>query len=403
MRHPAFLVVSFCTALVLSLLGFMAPAAVLDDIIRDWSLTSTQAGWLGGALFAGYIVAVPILTAYTDRIDPKRIYLACAALGTVGNLGFGFVADGLWLGVGFRVLTGIGLAGTYMPGLKALTDQLASGTVQQRGATYYTSVFALGSGLSILVGGIAGDIAHWHWAFVVAGIGSFGAFAIVAVVLPTNPPKLASPVSGPALDFRPVLRDRNVMGYVCSFLGIAWEVFASRIWLVSLFLFLQAGLPDIERGWSPTAWATVVAFAGVPAAMALGELAVRFNRRRLLITVSTASALLAVAAGLTVGISYELTLVLCVLFGMTSYGRNAATAAGTIAVADPARRGAALAVQAFIGFSGGILGPLAFGAVLDLTGGTADIAAWGAAVCVMAVGPLLSLVSLVLMPRSAKA
>ncbi len=400
MRHPFLLVASFCTALVLSLLGFMAPAAVLDEIIRDWSLTNTQAGWLGGALFVGYIATVPILTAYTDRIDPKRIYLVCAALGTLGNFGFGFVAYDLWSGVGFRVLTGIGLAGTYMPGLKALTDQLAAGAIQQRGATYYTSVFALGSGLSILVGGIAGDMADWRWAFAVAGVGSFGALAIVAIVLPANPPAPRSEKTAATLDFRPVLRDRNVMGYICSFLGIAWEVFASRIWLVSLFLFLQAAVPEAERGWSPAVWATVVAFVGVPAAMALGELAVRYDRRRLLIAVSAASALLAVAAGLTVGVSYELTLVLCLLFGMTSYGRNAATTAGTIAVADPARRGATLAVQAFIGFSGGILGPVAFGVALDGAGGAAEIAAWGAALCVMAIGPVLSLISLLLAPRA---
>ena len=190
------------------------------------------------------------------------------------------------------------------------------------------------------------------------------------------------------------------MGYVCSFLGIAWEVFASRIWLVSLFVFLQAAMPEAERGWSPAVWATVVAFVGVPAAMGLGELAVRYDRRRLLIAASAASALLAMAAGLTLGVSYELTLVLCLLFGMTSYGRNAATTAGTIAVANPARRGATLAVQAFIGFSGGILGPLAFGVALDGAGRATEAGAWGAALCVMAVGPVLSLISLLLLPQS---
>ena len=138
----------------MTLLGFMAPAAVLGEIICDWQLTNAQAGWLGGALFAGYIVTVPVLTAYTDRIDPKRIYLTCAALGVIGNFGFGFLADGLWSGALFRVLTGIGLAGTFMPGMKAMTDQLPAGKTQERGATYYTSVFALGYVLSILVSGM---------------------------------------------------------------------------------------------------------------------------------------------------------------------------------------------------------------------------------------------------------
>lgn len=401
MRSPVLLVCSFCIALVLTLLGFMAPAAVLGEIIRDWQLTNTEAGWLGGALFAGYIVTVPVLTAYTDRIDPKRIYLTCAALGVIGNFGFGFVADGLWSGVMFRVLTGIGLAGTFMPGMKAMTDQLPAGKAQERGATYYSSVFALGSGLSILVAGVMADLLDWRWAFAIAGAGGACAFAIVAAVLPANRPAIDARPPGAALDFRPVFRDRAVMAYVVASLGVAWEVFASRVWLVTFFLFLQSRLPAGETGWSPAVWATVVALIGVPAAMFIGELTVRYDRRRILMGVAVVSGILCVAIGLTVGDGYGLSLALCIVFGMFSYGRSSSTTAGTISVADPRRRGSALAVQAFIGFSGGILGPLAYGIALDAAGGSGTAAAWGVAMFVMAVGPVVTVLALMAMPKAA--
>ena len=396
---PVLLVGSFCVALVLSLMGFMAPAAMLGDIIRDWQLSNAQAGWLGGALFAGYILTVPVLTAYTDRIDPKRIYLVCAALGAIGNFGFGFVADGLWSGVVFRVLTGIGLAGTFMPGLKALSDQLPAGRTQQRGATYYTSVFALGSGLSILIAGGAADLLDWHWAFAIAGAGGLGAFLIVAVVLPANPPDPDARPPGAALDFRPLLKDRAVMSYVMSSLGVAWEVFASRVWFVTFFLYLQTQFPGAESGWSPVVWATIVALVGVPAAMLFGEMSVRYNRHRILIVVAVVSVALAVSIGFTVDAAYEIPLVLSILFGMFSYGRTAATTAGTVAVADPKRRGGALAIQSFVGFSGGILGPLAFGIALDAAGGSGTAAAWVIAMMVMAVGPVITILALLAMPK----
>ena len=396
---PVLLVGSFCVALVLSLMGFMAPAAMLGDIIRDWQLSNAQAGWLGGALFAGYILTVPVLTAYTDRIDPKRIYLVCAALGAIGNFGFGFVADGLWSGVVFRVLTGIGLAGTFMPGLKALSDQLPAGRTQQRGATYYTSVFALGSGLSILIAGGAADLLDWHWAFAIAGAGGLGAFLIVAVVLPANPPDSDARPPGAALDFRPLLKERAVMSYVMSSLGVAWEVFASRVWFVTFFLYLQTQFSGAESGWSPVVWATIVALVGVPAAMLIGEMSVRYNRHRILIVVAAVSVALAVSIGFTVDAAYEIPLVLSILFGMFSYGRTAATTAGTLAVADPKRRGGALAIQSFVGFSGGILGPLAFGIALDAAGGSGTAAAWVIAMTVMAVGPVITILALLAMPK----
>ena len=395
MRNPVFLVGAFAVALVFTLMGFMAPASVLGAIIKDWDLSNAEAGWVGGALFAGYIATVPVLTAWTDRIDPKRIYLCSAAIGALGNLGVAFIADGLWSGVVFRVLTGIGLAGTFMPGLKALTDQLPEGKAQQRGATYYSSFFALGSGLSILIAGVTADFLDWRWAFIFAGCGGIAALLIVSIVLPAKQAKPADIQDAPpALNFGPIFRDRAIMAYVVASLGVAWEVFTSRVWLVTFFFFVQDLVPDKDIGWSPAIWSTVVALVGVPAAMVIGELSVRYDRARILSTVAAFSAGLCVAIGFSNDLAYEYVLLICIVFGMTSYGRSASTTAGTIAVAPPERRGAALAVQAFVGFSGGILGPLAFGIALDVVGGNTAQNAWVVAMCVMAVGPVLTILAL---------
>ena len=394
MKNPVFLVGAFGLSLVLTLMGFMAPAAVLGDIITAWELSNAKAGWLGGALFIGYIATVPILTAYTDRIDPRRIYLTCAAIGAIGNFGFAFVADDLWSGVAFRVLTGIGLSGTFMPGLKALSDQLPSGKIQQRGSTYYSSFFALGSGGSILIAGVTAQYLDWYWAFAFAGVGGLTALTIIAIVLPPHEPDAAVTDAGAALDFRPVLRDRAVMSYVVSSLGTAWEVFSARVWLVTFFMFMQSRVPSDEINWSPSVWATLVALIGVPAAMLVGELCVRYDRRKILMGIAVLSTILAGGIGISMGSGYELTVLICLIFGMSSYGRSASINAGTIATADPARRGSALAVLAFIGFSGGIIGPLAFGAALDYFGGAGDPLAWEIAMAVMAFGGAVTFLSL---------
>jgi hypothetical protein len=122
------LITLLCLALVLNLLGFMTVAAVLPHLISDWSLTGTEAGWLGGIYFAGYVAAVPVLASLTDRIDARRIYLLSALLGACACFAFALVADGIAGAIVFRCLTGAGLAGVYMPGLKALTDALPKQT-----------------------------------------------------------------------------------------------------------------------------------------------------------------------------------------------------------------------------------------------------------------------------------
>ena len=64
---------------------------------------------------------------------------------------------------------------------------------------------------------------------------------------------------------------------------------------------LQAGMAINETGWSPSVWATLVALIGVPAAMVVGELCVRYDRRKIVMAIALISTAFAAAIGLTTG------------------------------------------------------------------------------------------------------
>ncbi len=395
---PFWFITAFCAALILNLLGFLTLAAVLPAIIAELSLSNTQAGWLGGILFAGYVAGLPVLSSLTDRIDPKRIYLSSAALAMLAHLGFALLAEGFWSALVFRALAGFGIAGIYLPGLKALTDNLA-GRTQQRGITYYTSVFAIGSGLSILIGGETAAWLGWRYSFALAAIGAAAAFAIVAWVLPAKPPHgPAKPISA-AFDFRAVLGNRRIMGYVLMLFGTAWEVFAARSWLVVYFSELEARQPGVLWGMSPVVLAGVVTLLGVPAAMALGELATRVDRRRLLIGTALLSIALALAIGKATGPAPPLAAFLALASGIASFGRTAMTAGGAIAATPDHMRGVSMAVYGTVGWIGGILGPLALGVTLDLAGGPAAEGVWVWGFAVIAMGAGLGALGLLILGR----
>jgi dipeptide/tripeptide permease len=57
-----------------------------------------------------------------------------------------------------------------------------------------------------------------------------------------------------------------------------------------------------------------------------------------------------------------------------------------VAAADPAQRGAALALYALAGFTTGFLGPVAVGNVLDWFGGASSPSGWMAGFAVIAIG-----------------
>ncbi|MBK19024.1 MAG: hypothetical protein CMM52_09355 [Rhodospirillaceae bacterium] len=399
---PVFvLIASFAVALVFSLMSFMTVAAVLPELKAAWALNNTEAGMVGGAFFIGYVIAVLILTSLTDRIDSKLIYIVSALIGGTASILLGFTADGFWSGTLFRILTGLGLAGTYMPGLRALTDQLPEAS-RNRGVVYYTSFFALGSGLSILVGGEIKEWLDWRWAFIITGAGFYVAAAIIAIVLPANPPQQTDKPETHPLDFRPVLRNRVALGYVAGIVGTAWEVFALRVWAPTFLIFLLPITPDAGYLVKPTVMATIVALIGIPTSMALGELTAKYDRRRVMISAGTISLTAGILIAYAIGNSYAVLVILLLILGAFSYGRNASTTAGMMAAAEPKLKGMYMAFYASVGFSGGIISPPLVGAALDLAGGRLDAAGWMAGFLTLAIGGAITALGLLILSRPRK-
>jgi MFS family permease len=90
---------------------------------------------------------------------------------------------------------------------------------------------------------------------------------------------------------------------------------------------------------------------------------------------------------------------LLVLYGFVVWLDSSSLTAGAAGTADPARRGATLAVHSMLGYTGGFIGPLLIGWVLDVAGGMARLS-WGLAFLSVAALMLIELIVFVLMrPR----
>ncbi|MEZ5590704.1 MAG: MFS transporter [Gammaproteobacteria bacterium] len=193
------------------MLTFATFPTLLPGFQQEWSLSNTEAGWISGIYFFGYVLAVGILTALTDRVDPRRVYLGSLLLSVLSAVGFGLSADGLLSASVWRLLQGFGLAGTYMPGLKALTDVLPQRS-HSRAVAFYTSSFSVGASCSIFLSGVLADSLGWRWTFYLVALGPILAAVLVFRLLPPKPPGKDKPVTH-LLDFRPVLRNRPALGY----------------------------------------------------------------------------------------------------------------------------------------------------------------------------------------------
>jgi predicted MFS family arabinose efflux permease len=378
------LVLAMCLGQVGNLLPHVCvPAVMAQHLIPLWELSGTQAGLMAGAYAFGYMLAVPILTTLTDRIDARNILLAGSALSGLATIAFGLFAQGLWSAIPIWGLAGIGFAGAYMPGLKALTDRLPPGE-SSRYITFYTSSFSFGVGLSFLVSQVVADQFGWRAAFLVTGLGPLAMIAACLALPPVQP----APAHGRLLDFRPVFRNRAALGYILGYGAHCFELYGMRTWIVAFWTFVAA-----HNGGSavlaPVAVSVLVTVLAMPASIFGNEAAIRFGRHRAITRVMIASALMMLTIGLCAGLSPYLLLPLVLMHAVTVNGDSGALTSGMTASAEPAYRGATMALHSTVGFGLSAAGSWGVGMALDAGGGAASASGWLAGFSVLAAGVLL--------------
>jgi predicted MFS family arabinose efflux permease len=392
------LVVAMCIGQVGNLLPHVVvPAIMAQHLMPPWNLSAAEAGLMASAFAFGYMLAVPLLATLTDRIDARRILLLGSLVSGLATAAFGLLAEDLLSASLIWGLAGIGFAGAYMPGLKAMTDRLGPGD-HSRSVTLYTASFSLGVGLSFLVAQIVADSWGWRAAFFVTALGPLAMIAVCLRMAPVVP----KPASGKLLDFRPVFRNRPALGYVLGYGAHCFELYGMRTWLVAFWGFVAA-----QHGGATPVGAVMLSFLigimAMPASVIGNEFAIRFGRHRAITLVMLASGTIALSIGALAEASPWLLLVLLSLYSFTVPADSGALTSGMAANAVPEYRGATMALHSTVGFGLSGVGAWAVGVAIDAGGGPQDARGWLAGFALMAVAIFLGPVALWWSRRTAPA
>ncbi len=364
-----------------ALLGFACYAVVLTTLQDEWHLTNLQSGLIASAFFFGYMLMVPLATALTDRLDAKKVYLVGGILATCGLLGMGFLAYNFWTALIFMALNGAGLAGTYMPGLKILSDRIKTGELT-RHIAFYTAFFGIGTGFSYLCSGWILNALGWRFVFGIIALGPFSAFLIVLLLIPAlahekwhGPIQIRLRDIFPVDKWRLVLQDKTASGFIFGYTAHSIELFASRSWIVAFFGFCAA-VSGESFLLTATTLAGVINFFGVPSSILGNEIALKIGRQRWICFVMLSSAICGVTLALSTGQSWWLIIALAVGHTIFIMADSATLTAGLVVSAQENIKGAAMGLHSLMGFGGGLLGPAIFGFVLDLTGSRSSQVSW---------------------------
>ena len=364
------LIFAFCLANNFNQLGLATFSALLPIFIAEWQLSNTEAGWINGIFFAGYLAAVAILVSLTDRIAARKIYFICLVLISLTSLGFSFLAEGFWTAIILRLLAGIGMAGTYMPGLKLLNDNLnlRTGNIDHsRAVSFYVANFGVGMALSFFISGTIGEAYDWHWAFAFVALGPIGSMIITTLALSREDPVLITKPKTHFFDFRPIFRCREVMGFVLAYAAHNFELFEFRSWIVAYLAFFYSKNPSEIMDWSITTIVAILNLVGMPASILGNEIARRVGRKQTIISIMLTASFFSCLLGFASHWPFWIVVVLSFIYFIAIIADSAALTAGVVRAAPDGYTGTTMSVYSCIGFMGSFAGPLMFGFILDLT------------------------------------
>lgn len=393
MRNIKLTLAIICTAHILGMVPFSMYPTLIPTLQVEWGANNTEIGWVAGIYFGGYLLAVTILVPLTDRIDSRWVYLSSMALTVITPLLFGFLTSGIISASVWRFLQGVGLAGTYMPGLKAMVDAVPD-RMQSRTVAMYTMCFGLGVAVSFLVAGVLAKILPWQWVFAVSALGPLVAYILAYFFLPHTQPAKSEERFRLIPNFRPVFQNRKALGFSIAYSVHNAELFVFRTWAVTFLVFAltQREPGSFGGNWNPAFIVACATLIAQPFSVFTNELAEHLNRVKVILVVMALSAIAGIALGFSSQMSMIVIVGLVCIYAILSISDSASITSAVVRNAESRVRGTTMAFHTLVGFVGAFVGPILFGVVLDLAGGGDKPAAWGIAFIGVAVlvliGPL---------------
>ena len=352
--------------LALVLLPSQVPAAALPLLRTEWSTSSAALGWVVSAYLLGYALAVLVVLPLTDRVPPSRVIAIGALVTALANLAFAFGAHDVLTASVLRVLSGFGLAGVYMPGVR-LVAQDAEPARRGRAVGLYVAAFYLGGSLSFLATGLLLEPLGWRG---VAAILGFIALLALPVAIASTRGSPHVPGERAHLDLR-VLRNAPLVRTIAAYTGHSWELFIVRAWLAAFLAaaFTLRGLAPTEASATASQWAALMLALGVPGVFLGGWASDRVGRTKSALLYALASGAISIGFGTLLLAPWPALIAIGAIYGAIVAADSAVYSTAVTELAPPGRIGSAQAIQAVAGFGIGSIGPVVAGATLDLGSG----------------------------------
>ena len=289
---------------------------------------------------------------------------------------FSLVADDMVTGMTLMAFAGLGLVGVYMPGLRVISERFPTHGRGMAIGLFVTAYYAAFSISLAATGGLLAPLEEWRDAYLVMALASISSLPLAYLLL-RNHIHVPTHQSSGKLDLT-VLKNLSARYFILGYSLHAVELYAVRVWLPA---FLAGVL--VARG-TASAQAAVTAATVGGIALAIGAagpfmggiISDRWGRATSAAAIFALSGACSWAIGWLGDFPWAVVVAVAVVYGWAIAADSAIYSTAVTEVANPPQLGSTMAMQAFLGFMGGVIGPILVGGVLDVS---PDSIKWGVA------------------------
>ena len=323
---------------------WFAPNAIMPDLQKALALAPGLLGHITSAVQFGFIFGTLIfaILSIADRFSPSRVFMLCAAIGSLSNLSVYLFANQLGQLLLFRFITGFFLAGIYPVGMKIAADWYGGKLGKALG--YLVGALVLGTAFPHILKALSSSIS-WQSVLIVTSMLALIGGIIMVWLVGNGPYRSPSPrFQWKAIPL--IFSHQDFRSAAFGYFGHMWELYTFWAFVPIILTVYARDLPPSSMHW----WAGIIIGSGAVGCISGGYLSTKMSSSLVAFGMLLVSGICCILSPFAFTLPFTFLVIFMIIWGFSVVGDSPQFSSVVAQTAPKQYIGTALTIVNSIGF-----------------------------------------------------